>query len=111
MVNNYISNTIETPLFKGATRPACVWGIPIKPFIACMGIYLLLAFWVYVPILLLAFPTLYILNVIAREDDQKFRQLFLFYRVNIFGSGNKDYWGKIASFAPASYKKSYKKAK
>ena len=104
MKNYYESATLETPLFKGATRPACVWGIPIKPFIATALIYLLLAFYVYIPLLLLAFPTFYILNRIAKDDDQKFRQLFLYYRVNVFGSGNKDHWGKIASFAPTKYK-------
>lgn len=100
----YVSETLEAPIFKGATRPACVWGIPIQPFVLSMGIFLLLAFYIWLPLLLLAFPTLFILNRIAKDDDQKFRQLFLYYRINVFGSSNKNKWGKIASFAPASYR-------
>ena len=30
-----------SPIFKGATRPACVMGIPIKPFVAVCGLGLL----------------------------------------------------------------------
>ncbi len=93
------------PLFKGATRPACVWGIPLKPFCGCVGIFILLAFWLWVPLLLGSIPCLYVMHRIAKEDDQRFRQLFLLLRVNFAGSGNRAYWGAVSSFAPVSYKK------
>lgn len=92
------------PLFKGATRPACVWGIPIKPFCGCFGVFILLAFWFWVPLLLGAVPCLIVMHNIAKEDDQRFRQLFLLFRVNFISTGNKEYWGSVASFAPVSYK-------
>lgn len=95
----------QAPLFKGATRPACVWGIPIKPFCGCVAIWLLLAFWLYIPLLLGAIPSIFVMHKIAKEDDQRFHQLFLLLRVNLMGSGNKQHWGTVTSFAPVSYKK------
>lgn len=93
----------KTPLFKGATRPACVWGIPIKPFLGCMGFFLLLAFWVYIPLLLLSLPCLFIMRQITMNDDQRFRQLFLHFRTNVLGGKNKLYWKGLSSFAPCEY--------
>lgn len=95
----------KAPLFKGATRPACVWGIPIKPFLGCVGVHILLAFWFYVPLLLFCVPSLMIMHRIAKEDDQRFRQLFLHFKTNVLGARNKQYWQGVSSFASTSYKK------
>lgn len=94
------------PLFKGATRPACIFGIPMKPFMGCMCVFILLVFWVWMPLILGAVPSLFVMNRIAKEDDQRFRQLFLFTRINLAGSGNKHFWGAVSSFSPVSYKRS-----
>ena len=94
----------QAPLFKGATRPPCIWGIPIKPFCGCVGVFVLLAFWVYMPLLLGMPVALFVMHQIAKEDDQRYRQLFLCFKVNFLGSGNKAYWGTVSSFSPVSYK-------
>lgn len=94
----------QAPIFKGATRPACVWGIPIKPFCACVGFFILLAFWFWIPLLLGAIPCLFVMNRISKEDDQRFHQLFLKLKINMIGAGNKKHWGNIVSIAPISYK-------
>lgn len=94
---------IRAPLFKGATRPACIWGIPLLPFLGCIGVYMLIAFWTWIPLSLLALPTLFVMHRITKEDDQRFRQLFLYFKTNILGTGNKHYWRGINSFACTSY--------
>lgn len=94
----------QAPLFKGATRPACIWGIPMKPFCGCVGIFILLAFWVWIPFLFACPACLIVMHQIAKDDDQRFRQLFLCFRVNFLGGGNKAHWRSIASFSPVSYK-------
>ena len=94
----------SAPLFKGATRPACIWGIPIKPFIGVTGAIMLLSFWAWIPLMISLFPVLYIMHRIAKEDDQRFLQLFLAIKVNLIGTGNKHYWGGVNSFSPVSYK-------
>lgn len=94
----------QTPLFKGATRPACIWGIPIMPFCGCVGAFVLLAFWFWLPLLAVCPAALVVMHQIARDDDQRFRQLFLRFRVWI-GCGNRALWGSVASLAPVSYRK------
>ncbi len=66
------------------------------------------------PLLLLAPPILFVMRQIAINDDQKFRQLFLSFRTNFLGSGNKLHWKGVSSFGPSIYsdqikKKLYKK--
>mgnify|MGYP003377725616 CR=1 FL=1 len=56
-----------------------------------------------VPLMLLALPTLFVMHKIAEEDDQKFRQLFLTFRVNFLGGKNKSHWGGVTSLAPCEY--------
>ena len=92
------------PLFKGATRPPCVMGIPMKPFMGCMGVCILLGLWVGMPLNLGALPSLFVMNRIAKEDDQRFRQLYLYLFVNFFGTGNKRHWQDVQFFSPVSYK-------
>lgn len=92
------------PLFKGATRPACIWGVPMKPFMGCVGLFILAAFWISMPLIFGIIPCLYIMHQIAKEDDQRFRQLYLYLFVNFFGTGNKRYWQSVQSFSPVSYK-------
>lgn len=66
------------PIFKGATRPATMWGVPTKPFVGvcflCMigfAAFQTIAFVLAMPVIL------FILRTIAKSDDQIFRQLFL----------------------------------
>ena len=98
----------QAPLFKGATRPACIWGVPLKPFLFTTGVILLLGFWVWIPLMLLLVPALVIMHFIAKDDDQRFLQLFLNFRINILGTGNKLFWGGVHSLSPVSYKKKFK---
>lgn len=91
-------------LFKGATRPACIWGVPMKPFMVCVGTFILAAFWISMPLIFGIIPCLYIMHQIAKEDDQRFRQLYLYLFVNFFGTGNKRHWQDVQFFSPVSYK-------
>lgn len=66
---------ITSPLFKGATRPACIAGVPIRPFIGVAGGSFLLALWTWMPLALLAVPVLALMREATKEDDQKFRAI------------------------------------
>lgn len=101
----------STPLFKGATRPACFMGIPIKPFVCTVGFILILSFWIYPPIMVALIPILFLEYRITKDDDQRFLQLFLAFQTNILGTGNKFYWKGVKSFSPVSYKKQNIKGK
>lgn len=91
------------PLFKGATRPACILGVPLKPFIGCIWIFSMFALWLGMPLLLGAVPCIYVMRQIAKDDDQRFRQIYLYLFVNVFGTGNKRHWQSVQSFSPAKY--------
>ena len=94
----------SSPLFKGATRPACIAGVPIKPFILNLAIWILLAVYVWIPLMLLCPITHYVLSRFAEKDDQIFNQLFSYFRLNILGHKNRLFWNGISSFSPRQQK-------
>ena len=69
-----------SPIFKGATRPPCVFGIPIKPFALVVGLGLFITnifYWFAFVVVML----LIIMRQVAKHADQKFEQIFLWLRV------------------------------
>lgn len=68
---------VVTDLFKGATRPACLWGIPYKPAIFTFLFFMLLAAWTWMPLILLSAPALYAMRLLTkrRSDFQAARGL------------------------------------
>ena len=43
----------SSPLFKGATRPACIGGVPLQVFVLNIGVVSLLAIWIWIPLILI----------------------------------------------------------
>ncbi|MFR1026567.1 MAG: VirB3 family type IV secretion system protein [Parasutterella sp.] len=64
--------TTSSPLFKGATRPACVGGVPLKVFVLNIGVIALLAIWMWTPLILIAPITHFYLKSVADKDEQIF---------------------------------------
>lgn len=95
----------QAPIFKGATRPACIWGVPIIPFVLVTGALTMFSFIVYVPLAITIVPVILIMKQITKDDDQRFLQLWLYFRVNVLGCGNKGRFGKIGSLSPVTYKR------
>ena len=85
---------LTAPLFKGATRPACVFGVPIRPFVAVAGGSFLIALWTWPPLALLAVPAILVMRAITKEDDQKFRAIAI--RLKLRGLS-----GGVTGFIPA----------
>lgn len=65
------------PIFKGCTRPAMLWGVPLTPLLAVLGTLMLLAMWLSLLIALAMFPAFFAMKIIASKDDQQFRLLGL----------------------------------
>ena len=86
------------PIFKGATRPPCVFGIPIKPFVLVVGLSLLICQF-FLWFIFVSVPVLIVMRQIAKYDDQKFEQMFLWLRVTLPCSH-----GGMYHAAPSSYK-------
>lgn len=73
------------PIFKGATRPAMVLGIPLLPFIVCSMSGLVFSIWallliggIFCTLVLIAtFSLLIYMRFICKLDDQKLHQILL----------------------------------
>lgn len=66
------------PLFKGLTRPALLFGVPMTPLLFSMGGLLLVAFYTQMfSLLVLAVPVYLIEKTMAKKDPYIFRLIFL----------------------------------
>ncbi len=93
------------PIFRGATRPACIWGVPTLPFCFTAAGFMVAAMWIWTPILLLLPVALWGMHEVTLADDQAFRQLGIWLRTRVKGSGNRTFWKRFSSFAPADYRR------
>lgn len=90
-----------SPIFKGATRPACFLGVPIRPFIGTVGGLVLLGLWTTPPVALLAIPAVVIMRSITRDDDQRFRQIWIRLATRGPRAKNPLLYHGVSCFSPA----------
>ena len=97
-------------IYKGATRPATKFGVPLVPlvvlcgagFLAVMWLGPLVSWWTAPVVLCLLAPLLAWMRYVTRKDDQRFRQLFLALRLRL-GDRNSAFW-RSRSYAPYIYR-------
>ena len=88
------------PVFKGATRPAMVLGVPSGAFIAAAVLIFMPAIWVS-PLIALAFiPALLVMRRIAKKDDYRFHQIGLALRIHTPLRANRGLWRGFMSLSP-----------
>ena len=98
-------------IFKGATRPAMVLGIPLLPLIIVAMLGILLTMWslqllgplVAFAVALLVIIALIAMRVVSKADDQKLHQLMLRLQ-SLSARRNRGYWGAQSS-SPNNYRK------
>jgi type IV secretion system protein VirB3 len=103
-------NLLKDPVFKGCTRPALLWGVPLVPVLMVGAGMLIPAIWALltspplgVGILLLMIPVFVAMRVITRNDDQRLAQLALRLRM-IRRQRNRRFWGAHA-YVPVRLKR------
>ncbi|NUY02466.1 type IV secretion system protein VirB3 [Paraburkholderia youngii] len=103
-------NPLKDPVFKGCTRPAMLWGVPLVPFLMVGGGMLIPAIWALlaspplgVAILLLIIPVFVVMRVITRHDDQRLAQYMLRLRM-VLRQGNRRFWG-VHAYVPVRLKR------
>jgi type IV secretion system protein VirB3 len=103
-------NPLKDPVFKGATRPAMIWGVPLVAFLMVGGGMLIPAIWALlasppfgVAILFLMIPVFVMMRVITRHDDQRLAQYLLRGRM-VLRQGNRRLWGGHA-YVPVRLKR------
>ncbi|RXK13230.1 type IV secretion system protein VirB4 [Halarcobacter mediterraneus] len=93
-------------LFKGMTRPAMLWGVPIVPLVSVSAIILLLSIWsLKLYLALIIFPVFLVMRTMALIDVFIFRLLFLKFKTN---TNNKKYYG-AKTFHSVEYRKMQKR--
>jgi type IV secretion system protein VirB3 len=94
--------SLRDPVFKGCTRPAMLWGVPLVPFLIIGGGMLIPAIWALlaspplgVAILFLIVPVYVSMRLITRRDDQCLAQYALRFHMRLH-QGNRRFWGAHA---------------
>lgn len=98
------------PIYKGATRPAMRFGIPLAPLVVLIGSGallmlwggVLLSGWIAVGVLVCFVPALAWMNLVTRRDDQRFRQIFVGWKLRLHDR-NRHLW-RSRSYTPAMLK-------
>ncbi|SHL17484.1 type IV secretion system protein VirB3 [Paraburkholderia terricola] len=95
-------NPLRDPVFKGCTRPAMLWGVPLVPFLMVGGSILIPAIWALlasppagVGIVLLLIPVFVTMRSVTRHDDQRLAQFALCIRM-VSRQRNRRFWGAHA---------------
>lgn len=91
---------IRTPIYKGLTRPACYFGIPVTPFVLVSTGAVILSFWIYLPLVVVLIPILLFMRAMADKDSQIFHLLWLDWNINRLGMKNKLHWHNVTSLSP-----------
>ena len=97
-------------IYKGATRPAMKFGIPLVPLVAVFALGMLVtmwggtlfSWWIGVAVAMAAIPTLIWMRFTTSKDDQRFRQIVIDTRLRL-QDRNRGFW-RTRSYAPYSYR-------
>ncbi len=93
------------PLFKGCTRPAMVFGVPILPFVIVTGGVVLLAAWTTIFLIIFLPVAILVMRQITKTDDQMFRLLGLKMRFRLFNYNHNGRFWKASAYSPVAFKK------
>lgn len=93
------------PIFKGCTRPAMLWGVPIVPFVAVFGAVALLAVWVNFFLFVLLLPTYFLMRLVVKNDDQAFRHLWLRTLFRLVNTNRNGSFWQASVYSPVTFKK------
>ena len=97
-------------IYKGATRPAMKFGIPLVPLVILFGTAmllilwggLLLSWWIAAGVVSATLPALAWMRLATRKDDQRFRQLAVALKLRV-RNRNRRFW-RSRSYAPYVYR-------
>ncbi|HZV94167.1 MAG TPA: VirB3 family type IV secretion system protein [Caldimonas sp.] len=97
-------------IYKGATRPAMKFGIPLVPLVVLFGAGmlvtiwggLLVSWWVGAGVVAGIVPALAWMRYVTNKDDQRFRQLFVATTLRLHDR-NRSFW-MARSYAPTLYR-------
>jgi type IV secretion system protein VirB3 len=97
-------------IYKGATRPAMKFGIPLVPLVISLGSAMLVtmwggalwSWWVAVAVLVALVPVLAWMRFVTAKDDQRFRQMFVAAKLRLH-ERNRRLW-RSRCYSPNVYR-------
>jgi type IV secretion system protein VirB3 len=97
-------------IYKGATRPAMKFGIPLVPLVVLFGVGMLLimwggallSWWIALAVVAAFVPALAWMRFVTAQDDQRFRQLFVAMKLRQHDR-NRRLWN-ARSYTPNLYR-------
>ena len=100
----------QEAIYKGATRPAMKFGIPLVPLVVLFGGAMLLilwgglliSWWIAAGVISAVVPALAWMRFVTNHDDQRFRQLFVATKLRL-NDRNRRFW-RARSYAPTVYR-------
>jgi type IV secretion system protein VirB3/type IV secretion system protein PtlB len=93
------------PIFKGCTRPAMKMGIPLVPLAIVIGVFVLIALYTSLVVMLFLPLVLALMRLIVKQDDQQFRLLWLRAKFRFaYRFQNESFW-KASAYSPIAFKK------
>jgi len=111
-VMQIMTNPLKDPVFKGCTRPAMLWGVPLVAFVLVGGAMLIPAIWallvrppIGVVLLVLMIPVFVGMRIVTKRDDQRLRQLALRLSMSL-RQRNRAFW-LARSYAPIRFKRRF----
>lgn len=94
------------PLFKGCTRPAMLFGVPLVPLISVAIVVILLSVWTQKILLALTLiPIVMTMRLITKSDDQQFRLLGLKLVFRLVNRNKNGQFWKASAYSPIDFKK------
>lgn len=93
------------PLFKGCTRPAMAFGVPLVPLFFVAAVVILISVWTSIFVSVVLVPSVLVMRQMAKSDDQRFRLLglkFVFRFMNM--NRNADFW-QASAYSPFNFQK------
>lgn len=99
------AHDFRDPVFKGCTRPAMKFGVPIVPLVIVVIVIAILAELTSLLTYGLLLPIVIVMGQITRSDDQQYRLLWLrFYCRVVHLNRNARFWG-ASTYAPVNHRK------
>ena len=97
-------------IYKGATRPAMKFGIPLIPLVVVVGCAmlailwggLLVSWWAAAGVVAALVPVLAWMRWVTHHDDQRFRQFFVATKLHLTDR-NRRFW-QARSYSPTLYR-------
>ena len=97
-------------IYKGATRPAMKFGIPLVPLVVGLGTSMLLvmwggvlaSWWLALGVVLGTVPALAWMRFVTVKDDQRLRQMFVALRLRMRDHNHRFWRGRC--YAPTLYR-------